>query len=73
MNALELTSETSYADTRLLIDGKWIEGNERKRIAVINPANLKRIGYVAKASQKDLERAALAAEKGWKVWRRRPL
>lgn len=72
MNALEITSETSYADTRLLIDGKWIEGNERKRIAVINPANLKRIGYVAKASQKDLERAALAAEKGWYVWAAMP-
>ncbi|MQW88222.1 NAD-dependent succinate-semialdehyde dehydrogenase [Sinorhizobium saheli] len=57
-----------YGDTRLFIDGKWVDASNGKTIDVDNPATGEVIGYVASASEDDLLRAVAAAEKGFKVW-----
>ena len=48
---------TSYADTRLLIDGQWVDAASGKTIDVVNPATGKVIGKVAHAGIADLDRA----------------
>ncbi len=48
---------TSYTDTRLLIDGQWVDAASGKTIDVVNPATGKVIGKVAHAGIADLDRA----------------
>lgn len=62
----------SYTDTRLLIDGQWVDAASGKKIAVHNPATGQVIGHVAHASIPDLDRALAAAQKGFEVWRDTP-
>lgn len=63
---------TSYTDTRLLIDGQWVDAASGKTIDVVNPATGKVIGKVAHAGIADLDRALAAAQRGFDVWKKTP-
>ena len=58
-----------YPDTHLLIDGAWVGGTAGRTIAIVNPATGKVIGELAHAEIADLDRAATAAEAGFRLWR----
>lgn len=58
----------SYPDTRLLINGQWVNSSNGKTLAVVNPANGLEIGRVAHADKVDLDSALLATESGFEVW-----
>src|SRR5215467_1553097 len=59
-----------YPDISLHIDGSWTKASGGKTIPVLNPASGEPIGAVPQAEIADLERAAQAAEKGFRVWRK---
>ena len=59
-----------YPDISLHIDGAWTKASGGKTIPVLNPASGEPIGAVPQAEIADLERAAQAAEKGFRVWRK---
>jgi succinate-semialdehyde dehydrogenase/glutarate-semialdehyde dehydrogenase len=61
--------DTSYPDTKLLIDNAWVDAANGKTLDVQNPATGLRIGGVAHASIADLDRALAAAKRGFDVWR----
>ncbi len=65
--ATELAS--TYADLTLLIGGKWLGPEGRKRSPVINPATEEVIGQVPHALPADLDTALAAAQQGFKTWR----
>uniref|UniRef100_UPI00260E9203 NAD-dependent succinate-semialdehyde dehydrogenase n=1 Tax=uncultured Paracoccus sp. TaxID=189685 RepID=UPI00260E9203 len=58
-----------YPNTQLLIAGKWCEGSEGRQLPVYNPATGSAIGAVALADLADLDKALVAADQGFKVWR----
>jgi succinate-semialdehyde dehydrogenase/glutarate-semialdehyde dehydrogenase len=62
----------SYPDTRLLIDGQWVDAASGKTLQVLNPATGEPIGQVAHAGIEDLDRALRAAQKGFEAWRAIP-
>ena len=62
----------NYPDTQLLIDGEWQPSTTGSTIPVLSPATGRKIGSVASASIDDLERAVLAAHKGFELWRAVP-
>lgn len=61
--------DTAYPDTRLFIDDQWTDAADGRTIDVLNPADGQVIGTVAHASVADLDRALVAAERGFEVWR----
>jgi len=63
---------TSYPDTRLLIDNQWVDAAGGKTLDVVNPATGAAIGKVAHAAIVDLDRALLAAQRGFEAWRKVP-
>src|SRR5215471_14213659 len=60
----------AYSDVSLMIDGAWTKGANGRTIPVINPATEEVIGTVAHAEKSDLDRALVAADKGFKQWRK---
>jgi succinate-semialdehyde dehydrogenase / glutarate-semialdehyde dehydrogenase len=60
----------TYPDTQLFIDGQWTPGVSGRVIPVENPATGQKIGNLAYAEKADLDRAAAAAAKGFKIWRK---
>ena len=62
----------SYPNIQLLIDGQWCDAADGRSLAVFNPATGKEIGRVARAGKADLERALVAAQKGFETWRDMP-
>ena len=57
-----------YAELKMLIDGAWTNGMERRREPVLNPANEQSLGDLPVAEREDLEAAlaaAAAAQPGW--------
>lgn len=58
-----------YRDTKLFIDGKWVDGEGGAPIAVLDPVSNETIGTVGVASQAQLAAAAQAAERGFHIWR----
>ncbi len=62
----------NYPNTQLLIEGQWCEAADGRTFAVFNPATGLEIGRCAHASQADLDRALVAAQKGFAVWRKTP-
>src|SRR5512138_1421704 len=62
-------ADTSYPDTRLLIDNQWRDAAGGKTLDVLNPATGERIGRVAHASIADLDLALDAARRGFEAWR----
>lgn len=65
-------SETTYPDTRLLIDNQWVDAASGKTLDVLNPATGEAIGKVAHAAIADLDRALAAAQRGFETWRKVP-
>jgi succinate-semialdehyde dehydrogenase/glutarate-semialdehyde dehydrogenase len=63
---------THYPDTRLLIGNEWSDALSGKTIDVLNPATGKVIGKVAHAGIPDLDRALIAAQRGFNAWRKVP-
>ncbi len=59
-----------YTDTLLHIDGAWVPGAQGRTHDVVNPATGQVIGVVAHAEIADLDRALLAAERGFQLWRK---
>ena len=57
-------------DTLLYIDGVWTGASDGRTIPVLNPATAEQFGTVAHAGTQDLERAASAADVGFKIWRK---
>ncbi|UPY38414.1 NAD-dependent succinate-semialdehyde dehydrogenase [Sediminicoccus sp. KRV36] len=60
----------AYPNTQLHIAGTWRDGENGRRIEVLNPANEEVIGTVAHASISDLDAALAAAERGFALWRK---
>ena len=58
----------AYDNVKLFIDGKWLSAAKGRTSDVFNPATGEQIGTVALATAKQLELAAAAAEKGFKIW-----
>src|SRR3984957_7749855 len=56
-------------DVRLLIGGSWINGSEQWRLPIVDPSTGERLGWVAVASDADLEEAVKAAARGLAAWR----
>jgi len=59
----------TYPDTQLLIDNAWVDAEHSKTLDVLNPATGERIGRVAHASTRDLDRALAASQRGFEAWR----
>jgi aldehyde dehydrogenase (NAD+) len=51
--------------TRLLIDGQWVESASGKRFPTFNPATGEQIAEVAEADQADVDRAVVAARRAF--------
>ena len=62
----------TYPNTQLFIDGQWQDATDGRSLAVFNPATGKEIGRVAHAGIADLDRALVAAQKGFEKWRDMP-
>jgi succinate-semialdehyde dehydrogenase/glutarate-semialdehyde dehydrogenase len=62
-----------YPNVLLHIDGRWTGAVAGETLSVRNPATEEVIGSVAHARRADLERAVLAAERGFEKWRRVPV
>lgn len=59
-----------YPNTLLHIAGEWRDGENGRKIDVLNPANEEVIGTVAHASIADLDAALAATERGFAMWRK---
>jgi len=62
-------------ETRLFIDGKFVEGAEKKKVDAVNPATEEVITSVSQASAQDVDRAVEAARRAFEdgsEWRRMP-
>jgi succinate-semialdehyde dehydrogenase/glutarate-semialdehyde dehydrogenase len=58
----------SYPKLRLLIDGQWIDRTDEGTLPVVNPADGELLGHLPVAGQRELERAADAAQRSFKGW-----
>ncbi|MFG1352228.1 NAD-dependent succinate-semialdehyde dehydrogenase [Xanthobacter autotrophicus] len=65
-----MSSDVTYPDVQLHIDGVWRDADGGKRIPVINPATEEEIGTVAHCSIADLDEALAATERGFATWSR---
>src|ERR1700741_127594 len=54
---------------QLHVDGRWTDGYTGRTIPILNPASAEAIGHVACADIADLDRALLAADRGFNVWK----
>ena len=61
---------TPYSDLQLYIDGEWLGAGNRRTHRVINPATEATLGELPLVDSADLDRALLAADRGYKVWKR---
>jgi succinate-semialdehyde dehydrogenase / glutarate-semialdehyde dehydrogenase len=61
---------SSYIDLELHIDGEWIGAGTRRTHRVINPANGSTLGELPLVDTADLDRALLAAERGFRLWKK---
>lgn len=71
MTQLGVSADRPYPNTRLLIDGEWVDGSTHETLDVVDPATGQQIGAVATATQLDLDRALAAAQRGFMTWRGR--
>lgn len=55
---------------KLFIDGEWCAAHSGETLEIINPSTEEVIGSVACADTTDIEKAATAAAKGFRVWRK---
>ena len=59
----------NYPNTQLFINGVWLDAEDGRTQAVLNPATGQEIGRVAHAGKTDLDQALKAAHKGFETWR----
>ena len=59
-----------YPEVSMFIDGTWCKGTSGRAQPVFNPATGDAIGEVPHAAAADLDRAVMAAEKGFAIWRK---
>ena len=57
-------------ETRLFIDGEFVDSVEGGRIPIINPHNNTVLGHVVEARQADVDRAVESARKAFSIWKR---
>ena len=62
----------SPIQSRMFIDGEFVDSASGKTIAVINPSNGKFIAEVPSGTAADADAAVLAAERAQKTWARKP-
>ncbi|WP_346895719.1 NAD-dependent succinate-semialdehyde dehydrogenase [uncultured Roseibium sp.] len=62
-------TQPSYPELRLFIDGEWTEGTGEDRIAVENPSTGATLGHLPSASEADINRAIVAANRAFPLWR----
>src|SRR5882757_5763626 len=51
------------------IDGRWVDADDGRTIAVTNPAGGAQLGIVPRAGAAETRRAIAAADKAWPAWR----
>jgi succinate-semialdehyde dehydrogenase/glutarate-semialdehyde dehydrogenase len=61
---------TAYPELKLHIDGEWLGAGTRRTHRVINPANGITLGELPLVDTADLDRALVAAERGYRLWKR---
>jgi succinate-semialdehyde dehydrogenase / glutarate-semialdehyde dehydrogenase len=61
---------TAYAQLKLYIDGEWVGAGSRRTHRVINPATGGTLGELPLVDTADLDRALVAADRGFRKWRR---
>jgi succinate-semialdehyde dehydrogenase/glutarate-semialdehyde dehydrogenase len=59
-----------YEQLALYIDGEFLSGDGRQSQDVTNPATLEVLGKLPHATEADLDRALLAAQRAFESWRR---
>jgi succinate-semialdehyde dehydrogenase/glutarate-semialdehyde dehydrogenase len=64
--------QVTYTNTRLFINGQWTDADSGKTLPVISPVNGLEIGHVSCADKASLDRALLATQSGFEVWRNTP-
>ncbi|HTK35839.1 MAG TPA: aldehyde dehydrogenase family protein [Caulobacteraceae bacterium] len=64
--------DVSKIQTRLLIDGQWVDGAAGAEIDVINPYTAEKIVSIAEAREADVDRAVEAAKRAFPAWARTP-
>ncbi len=63
-------TQTAYDAAFLFIDGEFIEGGDRPRQDIVNPATGAVIGSLPHARPDDLDRALKAAQRAFESWRK---
>jgi succinate-semialdehyde dehydrogenase/glutarate-semialdehyde dehydrogenase len=61
--------DPSLLKTRLFIDGRWVDADDKATLAVTNPANGKELAKVARGGTAETRRAIEAADRAWPAWR----
>lgn len=61
----QVFSAPKVRQTKLLIDGKWVDAASGKTFATVNPATEEKIADVAEGDAIDIDRAAKAARKAF--------
>ncbi|MBN3766577.1 NAD-dependent succinate-semialdehyde dehydrogenase [Burkholderia sp. Ac-20365] len=59
----------TYDPLYLFIDGEWIAASQRATASVVNPATERELGRVPLATSADLDRALVASQRAFDVWR----
>jgi aldehyde dehydrogenase (NAD+) len=54
--------------TNLFIDGEFVQGTKNQTIPVLNPATEEKICEISEATEEDVEKAIVSAEKGFQAW-----
>src|SRR5262252_2308542 len=57
-------------ETRLFIDGQFVEGVKGRRIPVFNPHDNTTLAEVCEATPEDIDRAVAAARRAFPAWSR---
>lgn len=72
MTDRDLSSEARLAFSRLalLIDGQWLDAQQRRGEPVLDPASEDALGVLPHATLADLDRAAEAAQRAFQSWSR---
>lgn len=66
MNKISNVIDQSY---KLLINGKWVEGSEGKKMNSYNPSNGEKLTEFIDASNEDVDAAVEAASEAFKTWK----
>ncbi len=60
---------TAYPELYMIIDGERVSAGDRRTHKVVNPATQETLGELPLASAADLDRALVAADRGFRTWR----